>query len=120
MLKAIVDEGDRIGAPAGLVDGGHTYIKCSSCQKILVDIWHTQPNLIDTTTGEPFETEVIAHCDYCGDYSFKTKLYGGYHWGGYALPHPEDPEADFPQTVIDIIKEDAQGVTHLYTKKVKR
>jgi hypothetical protein len=55
--------------PAGLVDGGHVILKCSNCDKPLVDVLITRPN-------DPFEWKVVAKCCYCGDKSVEHTIKG--------------------------------------------
>lgn len=57
-----------------LTDNGHTILKCSKCRISLVDIWHTQPDLILKST-------IKAKCAYCDGESPEVKVEGGIHLG---------------------------------------
>lgn len=73
----------------GLVNGGHTILKCSNCGKGLIDIFHTQPDAIDPRTNKPFEWKAQAICCYCGDHSYVTDIKGKFYLGGYC-EKPDD------------------------------
>jgi hypothetical protein len=74
----------------GLKDGGHVIIRCSNCNKPLVDIWRTRPQEIDPYTNKIFEWKFIAECCYCGDASYPTTVLGGFHMGGYGEDKPDE------------------------------
>ena len=57
-----------------LKDNGHTILRCSDCRIALVDIWHTQSELI-------LESTIRAKCDYCGGESPEVKTQGGIYLG---------------------------------------
>lgn len=119
-IKTVVNVGKRIGERQGFSDGGHIELRCSSCGKGLVDIWITKPDEIDPRTRQPFEWDVLAHCCYCGDHSFITKVHGGFHHSGFGSNHPDDTEVAVLETVISDIKDDPEGVIHLYTEKASK
>lgn len=85
---------ENVNETATLKDGGHVYLKCSSCRKELVDIWITRPD-------EPFQWKFKAHCCYCGDESFAHEIKGGFHISGMAKPKPDDPEEEFPEVIVE-------------------
>jgi hypothetical protein len=85
----------------GLVDGGHTFIKCSACGKGLLDIFHTQPKAVDPKTKKPFKWRIKALCCYCGDHSYITEVFGKFHLGGYGKIKEDDPTEDIPETFPD-------------------
>lgn len=78
----------------GLSDGGHTLLKCSNCEAILMDVWVTRPH-------ESEEYRLRASCPFCGDKSFITKVKGGFHYGGFGKVKPDDPDQDIPSTIIE-------------------
>lgn len=119
-IKAAVNVGPRIGQYQGFTDGGHVYLKCSGCGKGLVDVWVTKPEEIDPSTGKPFVWDVMAHCCYCGDHSFKQVIHGGFHPSGFGETDPNDSEVAILQTVIDHIEDDDKGVIHFYTEKAPK
>jgi hypothetical protein len=93
----------------GMSDGGHTYLSCSNCNAILVDIWVTRPN-------QPIECKVQAKCAFCGDRSFVKLIKGGYYHGGYGRIKTDDEDTDIPSTIVeDVISENDVFVFH--TKK---
>lgn len=61
-------------ANSQLVDGKHTVIRCSVCNKSLCDIWVTQPAF-------KMNTKLTAHCGYCGDKSFESTIQGKFQTG---------------------------------------
>lgn len=65
---------------SAIKNGGHTIIICSSCQKDLVDIWHTHPN-------DDFDWVLKAKCCYCGDLSFDYNIKGRFHIGAIVREH---------------------------------
>jgi hypothetical protein len=91
---------------AGLVDGGHFVLKCSNCDKPLVDIWKTRPK--ETLDGSPVKTRLQAECCYCGDHSKAEVVIGGFHPGGYG----QGEELDLVY-IVDIntqsLKDDPDG-----------
>ena len=76
----------------GLKDGGHVIIRCSNCDRPLVDIWRTRPEMNDPRTKKIFEWKFIAECCYCSDKSYVTTVLGGVHIGGYGVTTYEDAE----------------------------
>lgn len=103
MLKAKVKKfsEDDVKDSIGLVDGGHTYLECSSCGNKLIDIFHTQPDAIDPRTGEPFQWKMRAQCCYCGDKSYIKDITGKFHIGGYGEDKEDDPNDDIPRTKMN-------------------
>lgn len=77
-----------------LVDGGHIYVQCSNCSAVLLDIFRTRPDA-------PTVSRLKALCPFCGDASFAVEVRGGFHIGGYGRPNPDNPEDDYPSTVVD-------------------
>jgi hypothetical protein len=53
-------------------DDGHILLKCSNCDKELIDIWLTH-------TEMPIKTKIAAVCCFCGDKSFQKEIKGVYH-----------------------------------------
>jgi hypothetical protein len=101
-----------------LQDGGHVIIRCSGCNKPLVDIWRTRPNQIDPRTNKPFEWKFIAECCYCGDKSYLTTVLGGFHIGGYGINSADANEA-YEKTSIEyqIPMPGREDVTFIKTKR---
>jgi hypothetical protein len=91
----------RASSEKGLQDGGHVILRCSACNKPLVDIWRTRPNQIDPRTGKAFEWKFVAECCYCGDKSYPTTVLGGFHIGGYGKNTNDNNEAYEQTTIID-------------------
>lgn len=89
---------DDVKESIGLVDGGHTILHCSSCDRGLIDIFHTQPQAVDPLTKRPFEWRIQALCCFCGDKSFIKKIFGKFHLGGYGKIKADDPTQDIPET----------------------
>lgn len=85
-----------------LENGGTTLLRCSNCNKPLVEIWHTRPN--ETLNGQPLVWLLQASCCYCGDNSYITSVKGGFHPKGYDEPHPNgNPEDVIPiVNIVDI------------------
>ena len=57
-----------------IVDGTHIILKCSNCNKELVDVWQTRK----WGSG----ARLRAKCPYCNDYSFIEEIPNGFHLGG--------------------------------------
>ena len=96
----------KIGVPkqkkySSVVDGKHVILKCSFCNKNLIDIWITAPDL-DVTMP------VQADCPHCGGHSEVMEIKGGYHNGS-----PEDGMTE----MIDIIT-NATIITYKTSKGV--
>lgn len=87
--------------PKGLKDAGHTILRCSGCNKPLVDIWRTRPNQIDPRTHKPFEWKFVAQCCYCNDKSYITTVQGGVHIGGYGVDTHDANEAIEKTTIVE-------------------
>lgn len=101
--------------PKGLIDGGHIYLKCSNCNKDLVDIWITQPTA-------PFKWRAKAKCWNCGDESYWKDFKGRFAAAGFSkettdedydnltkLLAPEFKHPDPVTGVTDIIFPTAKG-----------
>jgi hypothetical protein len=95
--------------PQGLVDGGHVYLSCRTCNAILVDLHITRPS-------EPEVWKVKATCPFCGDCSYEREVQGGFHSGGYGKPKEDNPDDDIPSTVIDDFQEDGETVVFIVKK----
>ena len=61
---------DNMPVFEGLSDGGHNYIKCSSCLAPLAEVWVTKPDIDDIFTILPIK------CPHCGDKSFQFEVTG--------------------------------------------
>lgn len=83
--------------PEGLRDGGHTYINCSNCRAILLDVFVTRPH-------EPDVWKVKATCPFCGDESFIHEIQGGFHAGGFGVIKPDNVDDDIPSTIVSDIE----------------
>jgi predicted RNA-binding Zn-ribbon protein involved in translation (DUF1610 family) len=103
--KLYAEQGD--GAIASyLEDGEHVIIQCSNCRKTLADVWITQPDF-------ELKSEIVAHCPFCGDKSFKTTVQGAFHLGHTdktTIDHVEqetdlDAEGKLIQTVVLHVEE---------------
>lgn len=79
-------------------DGGHVIIKCSNCQKPLVDIWLTYKD-------EDQETTVVANCPFCQDKSFQQKISGIFHFGAVDGVYIYDVLIDNNITCFDVRKQ---------------
>tara|TARA_R110000824_G_scaffold9415_4_gene42130 strand:+ start:25784 stop:26113 length:330 start_codon:yes stop_codon:yes gene_type:complete len=65
---------EKIREEGEMSDGGTTTLKCSACNKRLVEIWVTKKEL-------DVRFKIRAKCAYCGDYSFSVEVAGGFHLG---------------------------------------
>lgn len=108
MFKKLKEEALPERVSAGLKDGGHVYLKCSSCLAVLMDIWVTRPH-------EKEIWKVRASCPFCGDKSFVEEIKGGFHQGGYGKVKEDDAESDFPSTAVTDIS--VVGDTFFFTVK---
>jgi len=72
-----------------MVDGEHIIIKCSRCNKPLVDIWVNRPNA-------PAISKIVAQCPHCGDKSFAVRVSGLYQIGA-------TPETAYDGSNMEII-----------------
>ena len=70
-----------------LTDGGHHIISCSGCRAKLMDVFITRPH-------EKRTWKLRAICPFCNDKSFVAEFQGGFHYGGIAVPHDENPNED--------------------------
>tara|TARA_Y100000310_G_scaffold210395_1_gene211014 strand:- start:331 stop:660 length:330 start_codon:yes stop_codon:yes gene_type:complete len=68
------DYAERIREEGEMSDGGKHLLKCSACDKELVEIWITKKEL-------DVRFKLRAECAYCGDYSFPVEVEGGFHLG---------------------------------------
>lgn len=94
----------------GLKDGGHVILRCSNCDKGLVDIWIVKPDM-------PVEFDCLAKCCFCGDVSETVKIKGRFARSGYSTNEtPEDPDAAKMLTLIDRIEATGDKVI-FHTKK---
>ncbi len=89
----------------GLEDGGHVIIKCSNCDRGLLDIFITQPRAIDPATNKPFVWNMKAKCCFCGDHSYVKEIKGKFHLSGYGQIKEDDESQDIPETFIGSIDE---------------
>jgi len=65
---------EKIRTEGEMLDGGKHLLKCSACDKELVEIWITKKEL-------DVRFKIRAECPYCGDYSFAVEVEGGFHLG---------------------------------------
>ena len=95
---------------SGLQDGKHVILECAACGKPLADIWNTRPNLMDPSTGKPFEWKIRAECPYCEDRSFVEKIHGGFHIGFIAKVNPDNYQDEKQITKLRNIRYEDNGV----------
>jgi hypothetical protein len=100
-LRKVREEDAPERAPVGLVDGGHVYLACADCQALLVDVFITNPQAIDPSTGEPFAWRLKALCPFCGEQSYVAEVRGTFYRGGIEIPKPDDPTDGTPVTTVD-------------------
>ncbi len=92
----------------GLKDGGHTYLKCSNCRKLLADLWVTNPSI-----KEKFKYR--AKCPYCKDKSYIAEIEGGIAYAGIYNQIDEDND----KKVTDVEHfEFVDGIVEFTIKKV--
>lgn len=93
-----VDMADRNYKFEGLVKGDKKIIQCSACRKELLYIWITRPD-------EKIES-VFAKiwCPWCGDYSYKLKVVGGFHIGHTESCSFTDIETDDEEIKVQVEK----------------
>ena len=65
---------EKIRVEGEMADGGKCLLKCSACDKELVEIWITKKDL-------DVRFKMRAKCAYCNDYSFPVEVEGGFHLG---------------------------------------
>jgi len=65
---------EKIREEGEMLDGGTHVLKCSACDKQLVEIWITKKEL-------DVRFKLRAKCAYCNDYSFPVEVEGGFHLG---------------------------------------
>lgn len=108
-VKGSVGCYDKIPPPQGLKDGGHVILKCSSCDKPLIDIWVVKPE---------FSIEHIyqALCCYCGDKSFQMNIRGRVAVSPISKPNPNDEDDFIPVTLWSGVRT-ADGVSLFLTKE---
>lgn len=97
-----------------LIDGGHIYIKCSNCNKPLVDLLIVGPNA-KKPDGTPFVWNCIANCCYCSDKSFKTEVLGIFRASG--IISEIDSENYKEITSLDDILTDDNDITFKVSRK---
>jgi len=122
MSSIIYEKEDKVKEVSEtLENGGVTLIKCSNCDKPLIEVWHTRPK--ETLNGHPLEWLIQASCCYCQDKSYITKVTGGFHPKGHDIPHPNgNPEDVIPiVNIVDIqmIKYQGKDVSLFVTEKYK-
>jgi hypothetical protein len=106
--------------PVKIKDGGHVIIRCSNCNKPLVDIWRTRPDAKDPATGKTFEFKFVAECCYCKDISYITTVQGVFHIGGYGVNTDDGNEAYEKTTIIDQLEMPGrEDVTLIKTARFK-
>lgn len=96
----------------GLVDGGMSSIKCSSCKAPLVDIWITRAD-------QPITWKVKAGCPFCGD-GKPSKLHGSYWVTFEGGIHYGATDKTFPDA-IEMLTDDENkftGEVLITTKKL--
>lgn len=71
--KSINDEIMSLKCGQEQVDGEKIIIKCSSCDRELIEVWITRPNA-------PIKSEIVATCC-CGDKSFRKTVMGFFNLG---------------------------------------
>lgn len=77
-------------------DGKHEIIRCSACDKDLIEIWIVRPDA-------PLKTEMVVDCPFCGDKSFQKIIRGQ-----YCLGHLESGEVIMVDTPTKV-KASANG-----------
>jgi len=91
-----------------LESGDHTMIKCSNCDKKLLDILHTDPEA-------PVELKVKALCPYCGDHSFPQNIQGRFH---YSAPMEFVGDTEKLELYIEEVKEEENEILFV-VKEIK-
>ncbi len=77
----------------------HVVLRCSACNKPLVDVLLTRPSETD-------KWKLKADCPFCGDHSFEEEIVGGFHIAGYGEANEHDLDSVIPVTnLVDIIQE---------------
>jgi hypothetical protein len=96
----------------GFRDGGHQYIKCSNCEKILLDIWITMPDL-------DADMDVEANCPFCGDKSFRTTIHGGFAPAGYFVQKPDSEDVINYTNIRDTVIDSNANITRFVMEDAK-
>lgn len=73
-------------------DGGRIFLKCSSCDNNLMEVWVQRPD-------EKIVTKIRAKCPYCKDMSFVCDIKGGFAYSGIAIDRDQG-ELDTVSTFI--------------------
>lgn len=92
-IRGSIGSYDKIPPPQGLKDGGHVILKCSACDKPLIDLWVIKPDA-------PVQQVYQAKCCYCGDRSFQQTVKGRVAIAGISNPKPDDEEDYIPVTLF--------------------
>lgn len=95
---------------AKIKDGGHKIIKCSGCNKPLIDVWITRPDF-------DFQAKIRAKCCYCSDSSYLTDIKGIFHIGGISKLLDEETLDDIGITSIESIDYLENGIINVITIK---
>ncbi len=103
----------------GLQDGGHHYLTCNNCRAYLVDVWVTNPSLLDPITKTSIVTIVqAANCPFCEQGgSYPVEIHGGFHPGGYSPLKEGEDEDTIPSTFIELPEVAEDGVVRFVVKK---
>jgi len=81
-----------------LEDVDHIIVKCSSCDKALVEIWVVSRDSVDS--------KIVANCPFCGDKSFIYEINGQFLLGHMDDTVIVDTDVDDNNIVnINVIKE---------------
>lgn len=101
MPSLVIQQAEPDKEKVGLSNGGHTYIRCSNCEAILMDIFQTMKNAVNPNTGKVFEWKIVASCPFCGDKSFPVDIQGTFHPGGYGKIKHDNEDDDIPSTIAE-------------------
>jgi hypothetical protein len=108
-MSKLKQEDEKEKPKEGLVDGGHVIIKCSNCDKPLVDVLIVKPNE-KKSDGTPFVWQCVAECCYCNDKSFITEVKGIFRAAGIIIENKENPEHYTGITNLDDIVIDDDNI----------
>jgi hypothetical protein len=108
-MSKLKQEDEKEKPKEGLVDGGHVIIKCSNCNKPLVDVLIVKPNE-KKSDGTPFIWKCVAECCYCSDKSFITEIKGIFRAAGFIVEDKENPEHYTEITNLDDIVIDEDNI----------
>lgn len=84
-------------------DNGNLILKCSNCQKPLVDLF-----IVDSSAN--FNWKCVAECCFCGDKSFITDVKGMFRPGGCITVDEKNPDHFLYDTYIDDIIYDEEKI----------